>query len=111
MSRNAKERTTSFSKIAEAVATLPVGTPRLDGEVADKRATIFLSARLARNGLDAYRVAQRKGYEDVVAKDGSAAYIEGPSNERLNFKVHQQDEFVILGDTAPAGSRQHFGTV
>ena len=166
LSRNAKDRTATFSKIAEAVAALPVGTALLDGEVvsfdrrnvsrfqllqnlesepryavfdclyfdgrdlraesltarraalenlvgknAGKRATIFLSTRLARNGLDAYRVAQRKGFEGVVAKDQSAAYIEGRSNKWLKFKVHQEDEFVILGYTAPTGSRQHFGAL
>jgi len=165
-SRNAKDRTATFSKIAEAVATLPAGTALLDGEVvsfdrrnvsrfqllqnlesepryavfdclyldgrdlravpllvrraalgnlvgknAGKRATIFLSARLARNGLDAYRMARRKGFEGVVAKDESAPYMEGRSNNWLKFKVHQEDEFVILGYTAPAGSRQHFGAL
>ena len=66
---------------------------------------------MARNGLDAYRVAQRKGYEGVVAKNESAPYIQGRSDKWRKFKVHQEDEFVILGYTAPAGSRQHFGAL
>jgi bifunctional non-homologous end joining protein LigD len=166
LSRNAKDRTATFSKVARAVATLPADTALLDGEVvafdrrnvsrfqllqnlesepryavfdclyldgrdfraksqgvrraalenlagksAGKQATIFLSSRLARNGLDAYRVAQRKGYEGVVAKDESAPYIQGRSDRWRKFKVHREDEFVILGYTAPAGSRQHFGAL
>src|SRR3984893_9808224 len=109
LSRNEKDRTGTFSKIAKAVAALPADTALLDGEVVSfdrrnvsrfqllqnlesepryarftrlyrdgrdlraepltlrraaleklvgkntgKKATIFLSARLARNGLDAY---------------------------------------------------------
>lgn len=84
---------------------------KLAGKTAGKRAVIFLSARLAPNGLEAYRVAERKGYEGVVAKDASAPYVQGRSNKWLKFKVHQEDEFVIVGYTAPAGSREHFGAL
>ena len=76
-----------------------------------KRAVMFLSARLARNGLDAYRIARRKGFEGVVAKDESTPYIEGRSDKWRKFKVHQEDEFVIVGYTAPAGSRNYFGAL
>jgi len=47
----------------------------------------------------------------VVAKDESARYIEGRSGKWLKFKVHQEDEFVIVGYTAPAGAREHFGAL
>jgi bifunctional non-homologous end joining protein LigD len=81
------------------------------GKTAGKNATIFLSARLAENGLKAYEVAKRRGFEGVLAKDESAPYIPGRSSKWLKFKVHQEDEFVIVGYTAPAGSRQHFGAL
>lgn len=166
LSRNAKDRTATFSDIAEAVAKLEPRTLALDGEVVlfDRRNvsrfqllqnlgsppkyaafdclyrdgrdlrkqplsarraeleqvigkttakddTIFLSARLADNGLKAYAAAKRKGFEGVVAKEESAPYIQGRSGKWLKFKVHQEDEFVIVGYTAPAGSRQHFGAL
>ncbi len=38
---------------------------------------LFVARRLAENGLEAYRIAKRRGYEGVVAKDSSAPYIEG----------------------------------
>ncbi|MFZ1035070.1 MAG: non-homologous end-joining DNA ligase [Candidatus Acidiferrales bacterium] len=69
------------------------------------------SHRLAANGLEAYKVAQKKGYEGVVAKDLSSAYVESRSSSWLKVKVHQEDEFVIGGFTAPAGSRKHFGAL
>ena len=50
-------------------------------------------------------------FEGVVAKDQAAPYIEGRSRTWLKFKVHQEDEFLIVGYTAPAGSRKHFGAL
>jgi bifunctional non-homologous end joining protein LigD len=69
------------------------------------------SQRLAPNGLKAFRIAQRRGYEGVVAKDLSSQYVEARSTNWLKVKVHQEDEFVIAGYTKPAGSRQHFGAL
>jgi bifunctional non-homologous end joining protein LigD len=166
LSRNAKDRSATFSAVAQAVALLDARTLALDGEVvlfdrrnvsrfqllqnlnsppkyavfdclyrdgrdlrkeplsvrrtelekiigrtAAKNATIFLSSRLADNGLKAYQAAKSKGFEGVVAKEESAPYIQGRSGKWLKFKVHQEDEFVIVGYTAPAGSRQHFGAL
>ena len=78
---------------------------------ARKDSAIFLSSRLADNGLKAYAAAKRRGFEGVVAKEESAPYVQGRSGKWLKFKVHQEDEFVIVGYTAPAGSRQHFGAL
>lgn len=69
------------------------------------------SHRLATDGLAAFRVAQRRGYEGLVAKDLSSPYVEKRSTMWLKAKVHQEDEFVIAGFTKPAGSRQYFGAV
>jgi bifunctional non-homologous end joining protein LigD len=163
-SRNAKDRTSTFPAVAEAVASLSARTLVLDGEVVlfdrhnvsrfqflqnlssppkyavfdclyhdgrdlrkeplserrtelervigkRKDAAVFLSTRLAKNGLKAYQIAQHKGFEGVLAKDEAAPYIQGRSGKWLKFKVHQEDEFVIVGYTAPAGSRQHFGAL
>ncbi len=69
------------------------------------------SHRLASNGLQAFRIARRRGYEGLVAKDLSSPYVEGRSTAWLKVKVHQEDEFVIAGYTEPSGSRQHFGAL
>jgi bifunctional non-homologous end joining protein LigD len=166
LSRNAKDRTATFSKIAEAVAELPGRTLLLDGEVVafdshrvsrfqflqnmkgdssyavfdclyrngrDLRAEplirrrealeevvgkarrrlerIFPSARLSGDGLEAFQVAGKKGFEGMVAKDASAPYVEGRSKKWLKVKVHQEDEFLIVGYTQPAGARTHFGSL
>lgn len=162
LSRNAKDRTASFSTIAHAVAQLAPRTLLLDGEVVafdrhgvsrfqllqnletqpkyavfdclyingrdlrkdplterraaleeqiSKSGMLFTSARLADNGLKAYQSAKRKGLEGVVAKNAASPYQQVRSKDWLKFKVHQEDEFVIVGYTAPAGSRKHFGAL
>ncbi|HUA85335.1 MAG TPA: non-homologous end-joining DNA ligase [Bryobacteraceae bacterium] len=76
-----------------------------------KDGVLFESHLLAEDGLEAYKIARRRGFEGVVAKDLSSPYIEGRSTRWLKFKVHQEDEFVIAGYTAPGGSREHFGAL
>jgi len=72
---------------------------------------LLLSRRLAANGVQAYRIAQRRKYEGLVAKDLASPYVEGRSRFWLKVKVHQQDEFIIAGYTAPDGSRSYFGAL
>jgi bifunctional non-homologous end joining protein LigD len=72
---------------------------------------LLLSARLAENGFEAFRMAQRRGFEGVVAKDASSPYVEGRSRYWLKVKVRQEEEFIIGGYTPPAGSRKHFGAL
>jgi bifunctional non-homologous end joining protein LigD len=72
---------------------------------------LFPSQRLAENGIAAYRIAKRRGYEGVVSKDNSAPYIEGRSTKWLKVKVRQEEEFVIAGYTAPSGKRKYFGAL
>ncbi len=161
-SRNAKDRTDSFSEVARAIGGLPDPTLLLDGEVVafdshlvsrfqllqqgevpqvyavfdclyrkgrdlrerplpERRAALeeaigktdrlFASRRLAANGLEAYRVARKKGYEGMVGKDSSAPYVEGRTRNWLKVKVHQEEEFVIGGFTPPGGTRPYFGAL
>jgi bifunctional non-homologous end joining protein LigD len=72
---------------------------------------LLLSRRLAQNGLTAYSIAKRRGLEGIVAKDSDAPYEERRSSKWLKVKVHQEEEFVIGGFTAPAGARKHLGAL
>ncbi len=72
---------------------------------------LFPASRMAENGIEAYRIAKRKGFEGVVAKDNGSTYQEGRSRYWLKVKVHQEEEFAIGGFTAPQGSRQHIGAL
>jgi bifunctional non-homologous end joining protein LigD len=82
----------------------------MDGAIGNGK-ILIPSHRLAANGLEAYKVAQKKGYEGVVAKDLSSPYVESRSSYWLKIKVHQEDEFVIGGFTRPSGSRKYFGAL
>jgi bifunctional non-homologous end joining protein LigD len=70
-----------------------------------------LSRLLPANGVKAYALAARRGYEGLVAKDLSSPYVQGRSKYWLKVKVHQEDEFLICGYTKPTGSRKHFGAL
>ncbi|HKF43665.1 MAG TPA: non-homologous end-joining DNA ligase [Thermoanaerobaculia bacterium] len=72
---------------------------------------LFASRRLEGDGFAAFKTARKNGWEGLVAKDASAPYIEGRSTKWLKVKVHQEEEFVIVGFTAPEGSRTHFGAL
>jgi bifunctional non-homologous end joining protein LigD len=162
LSRNAKDRTKSFTDIAADVARLAARTLLLDGEavafdrklvsrfqllqqgeapvvfaafdclyadgedlrakplaarravlerVIDGAERIFPARRLAANGLAALRMARRKGFEGMVAKDASSPYVSGRSRRWLKVKVKHEDEFVIGGYTDPAGARARFGAL
>ena len=80
-------------------------------KVVPANSVLLLSRRLSANGFEAYKLAKRSGYEGLVAKDRSSPYVERRSKFWLKVKVHQEDEFVIVGFTAPQGSRQHFGAL
>jgi bifunctional non-homologous end joining protein LigD len=72
---------------------------------------IVPSTRLAADGFEAYRLAIKRKFEGLVAKDLASRYVEGRSTSWLKVKVHQEDEFVIGGFTEPSGSRSHFGAL
>lgn len=80
-------------------------------KIVSSKGVLRLSRRLATNGLAAYQIAKRSGYEGLVAKDLASHYVGKRSKSWLKVKVHQEDEFVIVGYTSPEGSRLHFGAL
>jgi bifunctional non-homologous end joining protein LigD len=72
---------------------------------------LIISRRLADNGLKAFEVAKRRGFEGLVAKDLASPYVEKRSASWLKVKVSQEDEFVIGGFTQPTGSREYIGAL
>ena len=72
---------------------------------------LILSARLHADGVKAFEIAKRKGFEGLIAKDLSSKYVSGRSPAWLKVKVRKEDEFVIGGFTAPSGARHFFGAL
>ena len=83
----------------------------LERVVPSAEGVVALSQRLAADGLEAFAIAKRRGYEGIVAKNLSAPYTSGRSTQWLKVKVHREDEFLIVGYTAPEGSREYFGAL
>ena len=90
---------------------LSVRRAELEDAVRGAGSAVLLSRRLATNGLAAYRIARRRGFEGVVAKDASSLYEERRGFKWLKVKVHQEEELVVGGFTAPRGSREHLGAL
>jgi bifunctional non-homologous end joining protein LigD len=72
---------------------------------------VVLAERLAPDGLQAFEVASQRGLEGMIGKRLNSTYFEARSTDWMKVKVHQEEEFVIGGFTAPAGSRQFFGAL
>jgi bifunctional non-homologous end joining protein LigD len=71
-----------------------------------------LARRLAADGFKAFELARSRGLEGIVAKDETSPYEVGKrSMAWRKVKVRAEEEFVLGGYTAPAGSRTHFGAV
>jgi bifunctional non-homologous end joining protein LigD len=64
-----------------------------------------------RNGEEYYREACSKGWEGVIAKCATSAYVHGRSRDWLKFKCTRQQEMVVVGFTEPRGSRAEFGAL
>src|SRR5262249_44374280 len=81
----------------------------LEAEVGES-GVLLIARRLASDGRAAFVEAERLGLEGIVAKNEAAPYVaEARSRDWLKVKVRAEEEFVIGGFTAPAGSRTHFG--
>lgn len=92
----------------------PLSERRRRLEVLLRRAgrPVRLARRLPRDGASAYRMAEENGWEGIIAKRETSAYMPGVrSKDWLKVKVRHQSEFVIGGWTPPAGSRRGFGAI
>jgi bifunctional non-homologous end joining protein LigD len=58
-----------------------------------------------------FHEACRKGWEGLVAKRADSPYTDTRSRDWLKFKCEQGQELVIVGYTAPHGSRAEFGAL
>lgn len=84
----------------------------LEALVPARRGVLLRARRLVRNGLAAYRIAQERGWEGIVAKDEASRYEPGRrSKSWLKVKARREAEFLIGGFTPPKGSRSHFGAL
>ncbi len=84
----------------------------LEAIVPSRRGILMRARRLPANGLTAYRLAQKHGWEGVIGKDDASPYEPGRrSRSWLKVKCRKEAEFVIGGFTTPRGQRKYFGAL
>ena len=84
----------------------------LEAIVPSGRGVLMRARRLPPNGLTAYRLAQKHGWEGVIGKDDASPYEPGRrSRSWLKVKCRKEAEFVIGGFTMPRGQRKYFGAL
>lgn len=80
--------------------------------VLPKSKLLLYSSHVAGDGIKAFNKAKRAGEEGVIAKLASGHYHSGKrTREWLKVKASQEQEVVIVGFTAPRGSRRCFGSL
>ncbi|WP_330969997.1 DNA ligase D, partial [Lysobacter sp. A3-1-A15] len=72
---------------------------------------VAYSQHIVGHGARVFEASGGQGMEGIVSKAVDAAYTPGRSTTWLKIKHSQADEFVIVGYTAPKGSRRGFGSL
>ena len=66
---------------------------------------------IEKQGEAFFAQVERMGLEGIIAKKGDSPYKGGRSPVWLKIKAARSDEFVVVGFTAPRGSRAGFGAL
>lgn len=69
------------------------------------------STHIVGHGAEVFAAAKRQGLEGIVSKRAGSGYTGSRSRDWLKIKHALSDEFVVLGYTAPKGSRSGFGSL
>jgi bifunctional non-homologous end joining protein LigD len=72
---------------------------------------VRFSAHVNGRGATFFENACRLGLEGIICKRASSTYRSGRGRDWLKVKCQARQEFVIVGFTEPAGSRQHLGAL
>jgi bifunctional non-homologous end joining protein LigD len=76
-----------------------------------KTGPLRYSEHFAERGEELYEQVVRLGLEGIVAKKADAPYRSGRSEQWLKIRADRSDDFVVVGCTAPRGSRGGFGAL
>ncbi|MGV8941046.1 MAG: DNA ligase D [Lysobacter sp.] len=69
------------------------------------------SQHILGHGAEVFAASRSQGMEGIVSKAVEARYTPGRSSSWLKIKHAQTDEFIVVGFTAPKGSRAGFGSL
>jgi bifunctional non-homologous end joining protein LigD len=76
-----------------------------------KAGTVRLSEHVLGSGPEFFEQAGKLGLEGIISKRAAAPYRAGRGRDWLKVKCQLRQEFVIVGFSAPKGSRTHLGAL
>ena len=74
-------------------------------------ARLFYSGHVTGHGPDVFEAARTQGMEGIISKRADSSYHSGRSDQWLKIKAVETREFVVVGYTAPKGSRKGIGAL
>jgi bifunctional non-homologous end joining protein LigD len=84
---------------------------RLLREALPRAGFLRFADHIETRGDDFYKAAEKLNLEGIVAKKAESKYRAGRSGDWLKIRIDKSDDFVIVGYTAPKGSRTSFGAL
>jgi bifunctional non-homologous end joining protein LigD len=78
---------------------------------ASKSKSLVFSTHVIGQGRELFAAAVANGLEGIVSKRVDSHYVQARSPDWIKIKGANTDEFVVVGYTAPKGSREGFGAL
>ena len=72
---------------------------------------LFYSTHMQGHGPQVFAAAEKQGFEGIISKRSDARYTQARSGHWLKIKGVQEDDFLIVGYSAPKGTRSGFGAL
>jgi bifunctional non-homologous end joining protein LigD len=80
-------------------------------EILPRAGPLRYSDEVAEHGVELFEEIRRRGLEGIVAKKAQGQYVAGRSGLWLKIRFDRTGDFVIVGLSAPRGSRSGFGAL
>ncbi|QKW55079.1 DNA ligase D [Stenotrophomonas sp. NA06056] len=79
--------------------------------IGDTPGTLAFSEHVIDHGPAVFEASGKAGFEGIVSKQIDAPYVNARARSWVKVKHEDTDEFLIIGHTAPKGSRVGFGSL
>ncbi|WP_349986774.1 DNA ligase D [Stenotrophomonas sp. WHRI 8082] len=79
--------------------------------IGDTPGTLAYSDHVIDHGPEVFAASGKAGFEGIISKQVDAAYVTNRARSWVKIKHENTDEFLVVGYTAPKGSRQGFGSL